>query len=152
MVITQTSARQAVHRLEAVKRRIANIREKAEETTEQLVGTVETAGAAFLMGVINGKTGGASVLNVPVSLGAGLALTGFALLGGAGSSSHHLANAGAGCLAAFAVNEGRKLGNKSRTGNARSAIAASGELAIGAATPSTNFDFQTAAAMAAVPR
>lgn len=108
--ITKQDAKVAVHRLESIKRRIAGIKERAEETTERLVQTAETAGAAFAVGVLQGKTGGVDLFGVPIELGLGLGLNAFALLGGAGKASSHLNNIGNGCLAAYATTLGRGVG------------------------------------------
>ncbi len=108
--ISKADAKHAVARLETIKKRIANIREQAQETTERLVTTAETAGAAFAMGVVQGKTGGVEVFGVPLELGLGLGLNAFALLGGAGKASHHLNNVGNGCLSAYATTLGRGVG------------------------------------------
>lgn len=110
MTITKKDAQQAVARLETIKKRIANIRERAEETTERIVATAEVGGAAFGMGVIQGKTGGVEVFGVPLELGLGLGLNAFALFGGAGKHSNHLHNVGNGCLAAYATTLGRGVG------------------------------------------
>lgn len=108
--ITQAHAKQAVARLESIKRKIASVRESAAEKTEQLVGTVETAGAAFAMGVLQGKAGSVELFGVPLELALGLGLSGFALLGGAGKASTHIQHVGNGCLAAYATTLGRGVG------------------------------------------
>lgn len=110
MTITKKDAAHAMQRLEGIKRRIAGIREKAEQTTERLIGTAETAGAAFAAGVIQGKTGGVELFGVPLELGLGLGLNAFAFLGGAGRHSDHLHNVGNGFLAAYACTMGRGVG------------------------------------------
>jgi len=108
--ITKRDAHHAVQRLQSIQRRIASIKERAEETTARLVCTAEVGGAAFAMGVLQGRTGGVEVFGVPVELGLGLGLNAFALLGGAGKHSEHLSNVGNGCLAAYAATLGRGVG------------------------------------------
>ncbi len=108
--ISKADAKAAVSRLQTIQKRIANIREKAEETTERLLCTVETSGAAFAMGVVQGKTGGVEIFGVPLELGLGVGLNAFALLGGAGKHSSHLSNVGNGCLASYATTLGRGVG------------------------------------------
>lgn len=110
MQITKRDAQHAIHRLETIKKRIANIREQAEQTTERVVATAETFGAAFAMGVVQGRTGGVEVFGVPAELAIGLGLNGFALLGGAGRASSHVNAVGNGCLAAYATTLGRGVG------------------------------------------
>lgn len=111
MQITKRDAQHAMHRLESIKKRIANIREHAEQTTERVVATAETFGAAFAMGVVQGRTGGVELFGVPVELGLGLGLNAFALLGGAGRASTHVNAVGNGCLAAYATTLGRGVGS-----------------------------------------
>jgi len=108
--ITKRDAHHAVQRLQSIQRRIASIKERAEETTERIVTTAETAGAAFAMGVVQGRTGGVELFGVPLELGLGIGLNAFALLGGAGKHSGHLAAVGTGCLAAYATTLGRGVG------------------------------------------
>lgn len=110
VAITKRDAQAAISRLETFKKRIANIREQAEQTTERIITTAEVSGAAFGMGVLQGKTGGVELFGVPLELGAGLALNAFALFGGAGKHSGHLHNVGNGCLAAYATTLGRGVG------------------------------------------
>ncbi len=110
MQITKRDAQHAVHRYEALKKRVANIRESAKASTEQVVASAETFGAAFAMGVVQGRTGGVELFGVPIELGLGLGLNAFALLGGAGEASKHLNAAGNGCLAAYATTLGRGVG------------------------------------------
>lgn len=126
--VTKKDAVAAVHRLDAIKRRIANIKEQAEQTTERLLATAEVTGAAFGMGVIQGKTGGVELFGVPLELGLGLGLTAFGLLGGAGKHSGHLANVGSGCLAAYATTLGRGVGKTwaSKSGSAQGQVSTSG--------------------------
>lgn len=114
--ITKKDAVAAYNRLQGIQKRIAGIREKAEATTERLVAAAEVTGAAFAMGVLQGRTydpvkkEAASIFGVPAELGLGIGLTGFALLGGAGKHSSHLANIGTGCLAAYTSTLGRGVG------------------------------------------
>lgn len=105
-------------RLQALRKRVAGIREKAEEATEKVVATAEVGAAAFTMGVINGKTGGVEIVGVPLELGAGLGLVGLGLLGVAGKASDHLHNLGTGCLASYLTTVGRGVGLSMGTGKA----------------------------------
>lgn len=111
LTITRNDAKQAFQRLEAIKRRVASVREQAAAATEQVVATGTVAGTAFAIGFAQGKTGRPlEVFGAPGELVGGLALTGFALLGGAGKSSKHLANVGRGALAAYAATLGNGTG------------------------------------------
>lgn len=122
--VTQTHAKHLMERLEGMKAKVANMREKAEETTKKVVRTAEVGGAAFGMGLVQGRTGGVEVFGVPMELGLGLGLNIFALLGGAGEYSEHLNNVGDGCLAAYATTLGRGVGTTMRNKALGGAVAA----------------------------
>jgi hypothetical protein len=110
MHITQNHAKQALTKYEALKKRIAGLKEKSEHTVQQVVRTAEVGGAAFAMGLVQGRTGGVEIFGVPLELGLGLGLNVFGLLGGAGEHSDHLLNVGNGCLASYATTLGRGIG------------------------------------------
>lgn len=116
MKLTQKELGKAHERFLALKKRVAGIKEKAEEATEKVVATAEVGAAAFTVGVINGKTGGIEVMGVPMELGAGLGLVGLGMLGVAGKASDHLHNIGTGCLAAYLTTVGRGVGLSMGTG------------------------------------
>lgn len=124
--ITKQAGSRAFQQLENLKKRVASIRERAEETTERLITTAEVGGSAFAMGVLQGKTGGVEVLGVPLELGLGLGLNAFALLGGAGKQATHLHNVGNGCLAAYATTLGRGVGATWKSKEAPKQVAAAG--------------------------
>ena len=149
VAITKKDAQQAMHRLESIKRRIAGIRERAQETTEKLIGTAETAGAAFAAGVIQGKTGGVELFGVPLELGLGLGLNAFAFLGGAGRASDHLHNVGNGFLAAYATTMGRGVGATWGKGKGALGAGASSSLPAASAQGLDLSDVQQAAYAAA---
>lgn len=101
------------HRYESLKNKVANIRKKAEHVTEKFVRTVEVSGAAFAMGVANGRSNdpeGVNIGGVPIDLGAGIGLEVLGYLGAAGKHSDHLNNLGDGCLAHYAAVLGRGVG------------------------------------------
>jgi hypothetical protein len=110
VTISKAEGRQAVKRLESFKARLANIRKSAERSTEKMLRTAETGGAAFTMGVIQGKTGGVEIVGVPIDLGLGLTLNVLGYFGAAGKMSDHLNNVGDGCLAAYLTTVGRGVG------------------------------------------
>lgn len=90
--------------------RMRNISAKADETVQTLVHTAEVGSAAFVSGVVNGKTGGIEVVGVPLDLGlaAGLHVLGFAGVGG--KMSGHLHGFADGFLAAFLATTGLGVG------------------------------------------
>jgi len=90
--------------------RMKSITLKADKTISTVVHTAEVSSAAFVAGVVQGRTGGVEVLGVPMDLGlaAGLHVLGFAGVGGKMSS--HLHGFGDGFLAAFLATTGRGVG------------------------------------------
>lgn len=130
MAITKQEAKHAVKRLEGLKTRIASIRKRAEQTTEKFIRTAETGGAAFTMGMIQGRTGGIEVVGVPLELGLGIGLNVLGYFGGAGKHSDHLNNLGDGCLAAYLTMLGRGVGvsmkGKSLSGGSAGALSSKG--------------------------
>lgn len=110
MQITKANAREALNKLETLKKRLHGLQAKAEETTRKVVRTTEVGGAAFAMGLIQGRTGGVEFLGVPLELGAGVGLNIFGMMGIAGEYSEHVQNLGDGCIAAYACTLGKGVG------------------------------------------
>lgn len=105
--------KKAATRYEQLKGKIAGIKKKTEHVVEKFVRTTEVSGAAFAMGIANGRSNdpeGVSIGGVPIDLGAGLALEVLGYLGAAGKHSDHLNNLGDGCLAHYAAIMGRGVG------------------------------------------
>lgn len=123
---TKQDGKEAISKLASLRKRVASIREQSEQTIERIVTTAEVGGAAFAMGVLQGKTGGVEVFGVPLELGVGLGLNAFALLGGAGKAASHLHNVGNGCLAAYAATLGRGVGTSWASKNPPKQVAAAG--------------------------
>ena len=73
-----------------LKSRMRNMSEKSEEGVETLVATAEISAAAFLSGVVQGRTGGIEVVGVPLDLGLGAGLHVLAFAGFGGRMSEHL--------------------------------------------------------------
>lgn len=110
----------------SMKGRIARLNEKAGETIEGVVKTLEIQGAAFIFGAIQGAwyepnpakpddKPGVHVFGVPVEAvaGVGMVVAGFMGVGGV-KWSDHLTNLGNGALAAWTSNLGRGWGFKFR--------------------------------------
>lgn len=110
----------------SMKGRIARLNEKAGETIEGVVKTLEIQGAAFIFGAIQGAwyepnpakpddKPGVHVFGVPVEAvaGVGMVVAGFMGVGG-DKWSGHLTNLGNGALAAWTSNLGRGWGFKFR--------------------------------------
>ena len=87
------------------------VKEEAGQAVETVVGSVETFGTAFSLGVINGRWGNPELLGVPVDLGMCLAAHAAAFLLDDGSS--HLHRMGDGALSSYfsalGVGVGRKM-------------------------------------------
>lgn len=106
---TQSLAK-AKEKLEALDRRLARYREKTEETTGKLLRTATIGGTSFGLGVIQGRTGGVEVFNVPLEgiIGA-VGLVG-GLMGAAGKHSNVLTDVGDAAIGALAFTMGRGVG------------------------------------------
>jgi hypothetical protein len=107
---TKADAKKAITNYQALKNRVAGMREDARKVTKHLVRTAEVGGTAFAIGLVQGRTDGVEVLGVPVELLVGGGFTLFSLFNGAGEYSDHLAAVGDGALAAYATTLGRGVG------------------------------------------
>lgn len=103
--------------------RMKSISAKADKTVGIVVHTAEVSSAAFVAGVVQGRTGGVEVLGVPMDLGlaAGLHVLGFAGVGG--KMSGHLHGFGDGFLAAFLATTGRGVGQAMKVKQGTPALA-----------------------------
>lgn len=90
--------------------RTAAIAKKGESTVNTIVRTAEVSGAAFALGLAQGKYGVIEVMGVPADLGAGAALHLAAFFGIAGKSSKHLHALADGAMASYFVNLGKGTG------------------------------------------
>lgn len=97
--------------------KLAKVKMKAEEMTGGVIRTAEVAGAAFAMGMMNGRSAQLhgkppEIVGVPVDLALGVALNvvGHAKL--VGKSSHHIHALGDGCLASYFVGLGFGTGRQ----------------------------------------
>ncbi len=94
----------------SARKRLQNVSKKTDKVVEQVVHTAEVGSAAFVAGVVQGRTGGIEVLGVPLDLGLAASLHGLAFLGIGGKASGHLHGFGDGFLAAFLTTTGRGVG------------------------------------------
>lgn len=112
-------------RVNQLQKRVQSFKADAEKMTEKFVRTMEVGGAAFAVGVLQGKTGGIEVMGVPLELGGGLALNLLGYFGAAGKHSDHLNNLGDGALAGYLTTMGKGVGTtwaqKSAAGGAAQA-------------------------------
>lgn len=93
-----------------LQKRLKNASKKADRVVETMVHTAEVSSAAFIAGVVQGKTGGVEVLGVPMDLGLAAGLHVLAFAGVGGRMSSHLHGFGDGFLAAFLATTGRGVG------------------------------------------
>lgn len=114
-------------RAQGASARVKRIREEANEMVETVVATVETTGAAFVMGMVNGRYEGTEIVGVPGDLLAGFGLH---LLGFVGIGDQHLHNLGNGCFSCYSATLGNGIGAEMRT---KAQAAAAAQLAAGGA-------------------
>jgi hypothetical protein len=122
--------------------RMKNISKKADQTVETVVHTAEVSSAAFVAGVVQGRTGGVEVLGVPMDLGLAAGLHVLAFAGVGGKMSNHLHGFGDGFLAAFLATTGRGVGQamKAKQGTKAIATATSGALGSGSGASLSDMD------------
>ena len=99
------------------KRRIANVREKTEEATEQAIGTVVTVGVATGFSYARarmGTDGRILVGGVDADLLAGLGLHVLAFFGAFGKYHAFGHSAGNGALACYGTHKGYELGQEAK--------------------------------------
>jgi hypothetical protein len=108
--------------------RVKRIKEEANEMVDTVVATFETGGAAFTMGMINGRYGGAEIVGVPLDLLSGFGLH---LLGFLGIGDQHLHNLGNGAFCSYTNTLGAGIGGEMKL-KAEAAARAAGALPAGA--------------------
>lgn len=94
----------------------------AEKLTGQAIRAAEVGGAAFGVGLLNGRFGAVDIMGIPLDLAAGVALHGAAALGLAGKYDEHIENVGNGVLAAYATKLGAGMGAQMRTSAGKPAL------------------------------
>lgn len=99
---------------EALKTKLANWKEKGQETLGSVLQTVEVGGTAFAFGFMRGKMGDTNgdldVVGVPASLGTGILMHGLGFMGVFGKHSEHAHNVGDGAIAEYAAVQGMRMG------------------------------------------
>jgi len=113
--ITEEHLHHMAKRHHTTMRKLDSLREKFSGMTERAVRTVEVGAGAWLGGVAEGRTAGGTVLNVPINLGVGLALTAAGFLDLAGDEySKHLNNFGDGFIGSYVAATGYNFGKRWR--------------------------------------
>ena len=110
------------------QKRLQSASKKADVAIETIVHTAEVGSAAFVAGVVQGRTGGVEILGVPMDLGAAAALHVLAFAGVGGKMSGHLHSFGDGFLAAFLATTGRGVGQAWAAKEVKPPAEAKGEL------------------------
>lgn len=108
--ITKAHLNRLAHRAEGLQKRLSRFKEKAAETTEKVVRTVEVGTAALGMGIVQGRAGSVEVMGVPLELAVGVGLNLGGYFGAAGKYSDHLNNFGDGALASYLTTVGKGIG------------------------------------------
>jgi hypothetical protein len=117
-MLATVSKEEALAKLSSARRTLANIRERAEESTEKAVAGVEILAGAGLASWWNGKHGEggapAQLMGYDADLAGGAVLTAAGLFGLAGRQSDHLFYVGIGALAAYVSREAYQKGATSK--------------------------------------
>ena len=108
-LVTRKEAEKLLKREKSSRARLRKVREEARGPIRTIVHSVETVGAGFGFGFINGYWDGAEILGAPVDLvsGFGLHVLGFVM---DDDMSPHLHALGNGALTSFAVTFGQGAG------------------------------------------
>jgi len=111
--ITEEHLHHMAKRHHATMRKLDGLREKFSGITERFVGTLEVGAGAWLGGAVEGRTGGGTVLKVPMNLGLGAVLLAAGHLDLAGGQwSGHLNNIGNGFIGSYVAATGYAFGKR----------------------------------------
>lgn len=111
--ITEEHLHHMAKRHHSTMKKLDGLREKFSGITERFVGTIEVGAGAWLGGAIEGRTGGGTVLRVPINLGVGALLLAAGHLDLAGDQwSGHLNNLGNGLVGSYVAATGYAFGKR----------------------------------------
>jgi hypothetical protein len=113
--ITEEHLHHMAKRHHATMKKLDGLRDKFSGITERFVGTIEVGAGAWLGGAIEGRTGGGTVLRVPINLGVGALLLVAGHLDLAGDQwSAHINNIGNGLIGSYVSATGYAFGKRWR--------------------------------------
>lgn len=113
--ITEEHLHHMAKRHHATMKKLDGLKDKFSGITERFVGTIEVGAGAWLGGAIEGRTGGGTVLRVPINLGVGALLLVAGHLDLAGDQwSGHLNNLGNGLIGSYVSATGYAFGKRWR--------------------------------------
>jgi hypothetical protein len=113
MDITEEHLHHMAKRHHATMKKFDGLRDKFSGITQRFVGTLETGAGAWLGGTIEGRTGGGTVMKLPINLGVGFLLLAAGHLDLAGSQwSEHLNNIGNGFVGSYVAATGYAFGKR----------------------------------------
>jgi len=113
--ITADHLHHMARRHHATMKELDGLRAKFSGFTKGFISTLETGAGAWIGGAIEGRTGGGTVMQVPLNLGAGLFLLTLGHLNLAGEqNSEHLNNLGNGFVGSYVAATGYAFGKRWR--------------------------------------
>lgn len=110
--ITEEHLHHMARRHHATMKKFDSLREKYSGLARGLVGTLETGAGAWIGGAIEGRTGGGTVLKVPINLGVGALFLALGHLDLVGGWSGHLNNLGNGFVGSYVAATGYAFGKR----------------------------------------
>jgi len=113
--ITEEHLHHMAKRHHATMKKLDGLRERLSGMTGRLVETLEVGAGSWIGGVIEGRSGGGTVVKVPINLGVGLLFMAAGHLELAGPTwSDHLNNLGNGFLGSYVAATGYSFGKRWR--------------------------------------
>ena len=114
MKITKSDIDKAEKQVATWKGKLEKYKDRGVRIANQLVGSVETNGSAFIMGLVSGRTGGVEVFGAPLEVVGGLVLDTAGVVATMLDSpiGEHLSNVGDGMTAGWCYMTGLEAGTK----------------------------------------
>jgi|FreactcultureFD7_1027221.scaffolds.fasta_scaffold20190_2 hypothetical protein len=101
--LTMADAKRAIQSANAAHAKLRGMREKGEEAVGEVIASATSAGAGYLLGMINGAGvfKDSRIFSVPLELAAAITFHGARVLGLGGKHGAHLSNVGNAALACY---------------------------------------------------